>query len=141
MLTDFKAALPAGQLRCSEAPVTRLADKADCRRSHYVFSLRISSQPSRFRCSPTIYNCLLPRPIFAALCPSSACHPAPHFHFKSRSLSRRSMAGLEMCSGARRVRRVGTLIGIRKSVRVPPLGLCVGGAILSSNIVSFLPDA
>jgi hypothetical protein len=42
-----------------------------------------------------------------------------------------------MCSGARSIRRVGKLIGIRKSGQAPPLGLCVGGAILSSNIVSF----
>ena len=42
-----------------------------------------------------------------------------------------------MCSGARRVRRVGKLIGIRKFGQAPPLELCVGGAILSSSIVSF----
>jgi hypothetical protein len=42
-----------------------------------------------------------------------------------------------MCSGARRVRRVGKLIGIRKFGQALPLEHGVGGAILSSNIVSF----
>ena len=42
-----------------------------------------------------------------------------------------------MCSGARRVRCDGKLIGIRKFSWVPPLEPCVGGAILSSSIVSF----
>ena len=42
-----------------------------------------------------------------------------------------------MCSGARRVHCVGKLIGTRKFGQAPTLELCVGGAILSWNIVSF----
>ena len=134
---DLKAVLAAGQRHCSETPVTRLTDRVDCHRSHHDFYIRISSQPSRSRRTSAIYNCRLPRPIFAPLCPSCACHPAPHFHFKTCPLSHHSVAGLEMCSGARRVRRVGKLIGTRKFGQAPPLELCVGGAIFSLNIVSF----
>ena len=47
------------------------------------------------------------------------------------------MAGLEIRSGTRRVRRAGKLIGIRKFGQAPPLEHGVGGAVLSSNIVSF----
>jgi len=90
----FKAVLPAGQRQCSETPVTRLADKADRHHSHYVFSIRISSQPSGSRRPPTIYNRRLSHPILAPLRPSSACHPAPHFHFESCPFSHRSVAGL-----------------------------------------------
>jgi hypothetical protein len=42
-----------------------------------------------------------------------------------------------MCSGARRVRRVGKLIEIRKFGQAPPLEHCIGGTILSSNLASF----
>ena len=131
--------LAPGQRECSEAPLTRLAGKVDCHRSHHVFSVIISSQPSRSRYPSTIYNCLPPHPIFAPLCPSCACHPAPHFHSKSRLLSHRAVADLEMCSRARCVRRVGKLIGLRQSDQAPPLGHYFGGAIffLRLNIVSF----
>src|SRR6266852_8527433 len=87
---------------------------------YHVFSIRISSQPSRSRLPSAIHNYCHPSLTFALLCLSSARHSSPHIYFKACPLARHSVAGLEMCSGARLGPRVGKLNGTRKSSQTLP---------------------
>jgi hypothetical protein len=105
---------------------------------YYVFSIRISFQPSRSRLASTIYICRHSSLNFAVLCLSSAHHSSPHIYSKTCPVAHHSASGLEVCSGARLLPLVGKFNGTRKSIsRTLPLEQYICGAILLLNILSF----